>query len=91
MNKKIAMLILVLIIVSPLFGVILADKIGYHEPLDVAAEKLGITENNILGYHTPFEDYTFPSLNPVLGYIAAGILGVTVILAIGKLVSMMVR
>ncbi|KSW12717.1 cobalamin biosynthesis protein [Pyrodictium occultum] len=72
----------VLLVVSPVFGVILADKLGYHEPLDVAAEKLGLQERS-LGEWTPFSDYTFPGLPDTLGYIVAGAVGVAVILAIG--------
>ena len=88
-TRKAWTIIVLLVIVSPIFGVILADKIGYHEPLDVAAEKLGLSEKDI-GYHTPFEDYTFPGLGPVTGYIAAGILGIIVILVIGKLLELTV-
>ncbi|MCE4628378.1 MAG: PDGLE domain-containing protein [Desulfurococcales archaeon] len=88
-GRKAWMVIILLVIVSPIFGVILADRIGYHEPLDVAAEKLGLSEKDV-GYHTPFEDYTFPGLGPVPGYIAAGLLGVIVILVIGKLLELAV-
>ena len=75
--------ILFLVIISPVFGVILADKVGYHEPLDVAAEKLGLKEADI-GYHTPFEDYTFPGVGPVPGYILAGLIGIGLIALIGE-------
>ncbi len=77
--------IVALILVSPLFGVVLADMVGYHEPLDVAAEKLGLKEVSI--EWTPFTDYTVPGLPDVIGYIVCGFLGVAVILAIGLLAS----
>ncbi len=35
---------IILIVVSPLFEVFLANLIGYHEPLDLVAEKLGLSE-----------------------------------------------
>ncbi len=80
----------VLLIVSPIFGVILAAKIGYHEPLDVAAEKLHLHEENI-GDWTPFKDYTFPGLPDTIGYIVAGAIGVAVILGIGILAARLAR
>lgn len=89
MRYKLLLVITILIIISPLFGVLLAERIGYHEPLDVAAEKLGLKEVSL--YHTPFEDYTFPGLNPVAGYMLAGLLGTGIILAIGWLLSKMVK
>lgn len=88
-NKK-WLIIIALIIISPVFGVILAGKIGYHEPLDIAAKKLGLTYRNTIHYHTPFQDYTFPGTGPVLGYILAGGLGVIIILIIGYIIRKMV-
>ncbi len=75
----------VLIIISPVFGIILAEKVNYHEPLDVAAEKLHLHELDI--YSTPFSDYQVPGLPPTLGYIVAGFIGVAVILAVGYLAA----
>ena len=74
-------LILILLLISPVFGVYLADLVGYHEPLDVVAEKFGLNETQT--YETPFTDYTFPNLPDWLGYIISGLIGVLIILAIG--------
>ncbi|ABM80113.1 PDGLE domain-containing protein [Hyperthermus butylicus] len=71
-----------LLVISPIFGVVLAEKVGYHEPLDVAAEKLGLEEHTIAEW-TPFSDYTVPGLPDTIGYIVAGAIGVGVILGIG--------
>jgi len=71
----------VLIIISPIFGIILAEKVNYHEPIDVMAEKLHLHEADI--YNTPFDNYQVPGLPPTLGYIVAGFIGIAVILGIG--------
>lgn len=82
-TKKQVILIIGLILVSPIFGVILADMVGYHEPLDIAAELLGLKDITEETNWTPFLDYTVPGLPDWLGYIVAGIIGVAVVLALG--------
>lgn len=82
-GKKVMFVITALILVSPIFGVILADMVGYHEPLDVAAEILGLNDITEDINWTPFLDYTVPGLPDVLGYIISGFIGVGVILALG--------
>ena len=91
MEKKLLILLIFMVFLSPIFGVILAEKVGYHEPLDIAASLLGLKEHDIVNYHTPFEDYSFPGLGPVAGYIASGLLGVAIILAIGVITSKLVK
>ncbi|HID40576.1 MAG TPA: cobalamin biosynthesis protein [Pyrodictium sp.] len=80
----------VLLILSPVFGVVLAEKVGYHEPLDVAAEKLGLEEHPIVEW-TPFSDYTVPGLPDTIGYIVAGAIGVAVILGIGLVAARLTK
>ncbi len=82
-GKKALITIIVLVLVSPLFGVILADMVGYHEPLDVAAEELGLKDISEEIDWTPFYDYTVPGLPDTIGYIIAGFIGVGIILGIG--------
>ncbi|MBS7612172.1 cobalamin biosynthesis protein [Candidatus Bathyarchaeota archaeon] len=89
--KKTVVLILMLIVVSPIFGVLLADMFGYHEPLDVAAEALNLPDLTELMNWTPFLDYTIPELPAGVGYIIAGFIGVFIILSLGVLLSRMVR
>ena len=84
-HKRALITILVLVIISPIFGIILADMVGYHEPLDVAAEKLGLKELEI--EWTPLTDYTVPGLPDIIGYIICGFIGIAVILLIGALLS----
>lgn len=83
--KRAWVTIFVLLLVSPLFGVILADIVGYHEPLDVAAELLGKKDLTEEVNWTPFLDYTIPWLPAEIGYIVSGFIGVAVITFIGFL------
>lgn len=89
--KKTMVLILILVFISPIFGVLLADMVGYHEPLDVAAEVLNLPDLTELINWTPLLDYTIPGLPAEVGYIVAGLIGVFVILSIGLLLGKMVR
>ena len=85
-HRKALLAIAVLLVVSPLFGVVGAELVGYHEPLDVAAEKLGLEEAGLWSGLLP--DYTVPGLPEdwaglSVGYIISGLVGVAIILAIG--------
>jgi len=85
-HKKALLAIAVLLVVSPLFGVVGAELVGYHEPLDVAAERLGLEEAGLWSGLLP--DYTVPGLPEdwaglSVGYIISGLVGVAIILAIG--------
>jgi len=87
--RRALLAIAVLLVVSPLFGVIGADLVGYHEPLDVAAESLGLSEASLWSGFLP--DYTVPGLpedwlSMSMGYIIAGVIGVLIILAIGFII-----
>ena len=82
-SKRILLVTTLLILVSPVFGVILADIVGYHEPLDLAAEALGLEEVTEDLNWTPFLDYTVPGLPDTVGYIVSGFIGIGVVLALG--------
>lgn len=82
--------ILALLFISPIFGVVLADMVGYHEPLDVAAERVGLEDWSEEINWTPFFDYTVPGLPDEIGYIVAGFIGIIVILAIGYIANILV-
>lgn len=84
--KKAFILILFLIVISPIFGVILANLLGYHEPLDVAAELLGLNETTEEINWTPLVDYSVPGLPPEVGYIVSGLLGALVVLLLGYII-----
>lgn len=81
--KRAWITILFLLLVSPVFGVVLADVVGYHEPLDLAAELLGKRDLTEELNWTPFLDYTIPWLPAEIGYVVSGAIGVAVILFIG--------
>lgn len=84
MSKKALLLIIILIVISPIFGVVLAEAVNYHEPLDVAAEELGLEDLTEHFNWTPLLDYTVPGLPNTIGYIIAGFIGTGIILLIGK-------
>jgi len=83
--------ILALLLISPIFGIYLADLVGYHEPLDIAAELLGLKDVTEEISWTPFLDYSVPGLPPWLGYVVSGALGIAVILVIGLLIRFIMR
>ena len=85
--KKTLLITLVLVFVSPIFGVILADMVGYHEPLDVVAETLNLPDLTENINWTPFLDYTVPGLPAEIGYIIAGFIGVGIIIGIGLILN----
>ena len=85
MKKKHWIIIFLLVLISPVFGVILADMVGYHEPLDVAAEKLGLKDISDKINWSPFYDYSVPGLDPITGYIVSGFIGIGIIYLLGVL------
>jgi len=84
--KKTFVVILVLVAVSPVFGVILADILDYHEPLDIVAELLDLDEITEEINWTPFLDYSVPGLSPEAGYIVSGLVGAFLVFFLGYLV-----
>jgi cobalt/nickel transport protein len=85
--KRSLLIILILLFVSPLFGIYLANIVGYHEPLDIAGELLDLKDISDEINWTPFKDYTVPGLPDWLGYITSGALGILIIMLIGSLVK----
>jgi len=90
-HRKAFLTIAVLIILSPVFGVFLANLVGYREPLDLAAEALGLSETTEEINWTPFLDYTVPGLPDWLGYMVSGVIGVAVVLGLAFLIVKVVR
>ena len=82
---KALVLIGVIILTSPVFGIILSDRVAFHEPLELTAEELGLQDSTEDLNWTPFLDYTVPNLLPEMGYILTGFLGIGLILVIGKI------
>jgi cobalt/nickel transport protein len=80
---KTLIFLVTIILVSPIFGVILADIVGFHEPLDLAAEKVELHDLSKDMNWTPLFDYTIPGLSPEIGYIISGLLGIAIILGAG--------
>ncbi len=70
----------VMIVLSPLFAYA-AELVGYSEPLENAAEMIGLHEHPI--YEGLLPDYTIPGLDPYLGTLIAGAIGTLIVLALG--------
>ncbi len=71
-------LIVALVLISPIFGVIGAEAVGYTEPLEVTAEMIGLKEKVL--WPGLFPDYTVSGLPDVLGYVVSGLVGVAILL-----------
>lgn len=89
--RKALIVTLVLVLISPIFGVILADIAGFHEPLDLAAEALNLQDRSESLNWTPLFDYSVPGLPAEVGYIVSGIIGIAMILAIGQAINKLAR
>jgi cobalt/nickel transport protein len=85
--KNALIVAVILIFISPIFGVILADIVGFREPLDVAAEELNLPDWTEDFNWTPFLDYTIPGLSAEIGYIIAGFIGFAIILGTGLILT----
>ncbi len=79
MGMRVYWLILALVLVSPLFGVVGAGIVGYHEPLDLVAGMIGLGGGNQV-WRGLLPDYTFPGVPDVVGYALSGLIGVAVLL-----------
>lgn len=69
-----------LILLSPLFAYA-AEAVGYSEPLENVAEMLGAEEHTI--YEGLLPDYTVPGINPYVGTLISGIVGIAIVLLLG--------
>jgi cobalt/nickel transport protein len=83
--KRLWIFLAILAVISPVFGVWLAGVVGYHEPLDVAVEKINeATGRPVLNdttdqlNWTPFLDYTIPGLPDWAGYIVSAFIGLAI-------------
>ncbi len=86
-SRKTILIVVFLVTISPIFGVILSEAVGYHEPLDIVAELLGLEDRTEDTNWTPLLDYTFPGLPDTVGYIVAGLIGVTIVLVLGHFLT----
>ena len=74
----------VMIALSPVFAY-LAELVNYSEPLENVASALGVSEHPI--YEGILPDYTVPGLDPYIGTLVSGIVGVVIVLAIGFIIQ----
>lgn len=89
LSRKQIFILVVLLIISPIFGVWLANLLGYTEPLDHVAEVLNLAEWEEFNW-TPLKDYAVPGLPDWLGYIVAGAIGIAIIIGIGYLIGIFI-
>ncbi len=87
---KAYMAVALMLAVSPLF-LVLSDMVGYREPLDLAAEALGLKDISEEVTWTPFFDYTVPGLPPALGYAVTGAVGVALVTLLGRALQRMAK
>ncbi|MEM3326211.1 MAG: cobalamin biosynthesis protein, partial [Thermoproteus sp.] len=76
MTKRYLILLLALVLIAPIFGVWLANMVGYAEPIDHLGDALGLKDMRYQWNWTPLIDYTVPGLPDWAGYIIAGLIGV---------------
>ena len=84
-GRKLLVTLIILTLLSPICGVILADLVGYHEPLDVAAETIGLEDISEQINWTPLFDYGIEGIPAEIGYIISGFIGLGIILGVGYL------
>uniref|UniRef100_A0A7J2TK49 Nickel transporter n=1 Tax=Archaeoglobus fulgidus TaxID=2234 RepID=A0A7J2TK49_ARCFL len=78
-GKLSAAVIGILLALSPLFAY-LSEEVGSSEPMDKAAEMLELEEANI--YEGIFPDYSIPGIDPYVGALLSGIVGLLIVLAL---------
>lgn len=72
-------LIALMIAISPIFAY-LAEEVGYSEPMENAAKILGLEETTINEGILP--DYTIPGMDPMIGTLLSGAIGVLIVLLV---------
>ncbi len=83
-SKKFWIVLGVLILLSPLFAYA-AELVGYSEPLENVAEKLGVQENPI--YEGLLPDYSVPGLDMFSGTLISAVVGTMVTMGIAFAVA----
>lgn len=78
-NRRVILLLGILILLVPLFGYA-SEVVGYSEPMENLAESFEVSENTL--YHGLFYDYSIDGLDPYLGALLCGIIGILVTLLI---------
>lgn len=79
-SRKVVLVTAILIIISPIFGVVLPDLLQSEEYIESLAE--GLEPVIAVEYWTPFKEYTIYGLPEWLSYMISAILGYAIILTI---------
>ncbi|MEM0332267.1 MAG: energy-coupling factor ABC transporter permease [Archaeoglobaceae archaeon] len=83
-SKKSLLAIILMILVSPIFAYS-AELVGYTEPLEKAAENLGLEENPL--YSGVLPDYVVPNLDPYLSVLISATLGTFIVFGLGYILN----
>jgi hypothetical protein len=78
-SRKFWFVLGVLIILSPLFAYA-AELVGYSEPLENIAERLGVEENPI--YEGILPDYSVPGLDMFSGTLISAVIGTLITMGV---------
>lgn len=76
--KKAYMAIAVMLVLAPIFAWA-AEKVGYSEPLENAAEEVGAEEGESI-FSGIFPDYSIHGINPYVSAFITGLIGCLLIL-----------
>ncbi|MEM4473007.1 MAG: energy-coupling factor ABC transporter permease [Archaeoglobaceae archaeon] len=83
-GKTSAAVLIILIVLSPVFAY-LAEEVGYFEPMEKAAEILGLEEHRF--YEAVFPDYTIVGFDPYLGTLMSCAIGTLIVLLLSIVVK----
>lgn len=79
-SKKLILVLVMLIIVSPIFGVILPEMLQSEEFIESLAE---IAEPVLqIHYNAPLKDYTIPGFPEWVGYMVSSAIGLVIIVLV---------
>ncbi len=81
-GKAAMAVILAMVVLSPLFAYA-AELVGYAEPLEKAAEMMGLEEHPLYGGILP--DYTVPGLDPYVGTLISAAVGTLIVFGLAYL------
>ena len=87
LNKNVTAVLIVLIALSPFFAYA-AELVGYSEPLENTAEKVGAEEHPM--YSGILPDYTVPGIDPYIGTVISAVVGTFLTMFFALLIAKMI-
>lgn len=77
-GRRALFVLVVLGLLAPVFGVA-AERVGYREPIGVAADEAGVS-GSATSVATPLAEYSVPGLPGPLGTLVSALLGSAIVL-----------